>query len=126
MVQPIRPQDASGIYGKQQGAEAAPAAGSAAGADGAGPAGAGRPGVRPGSRVDQVHISEHARELGRVLRSVAEAPDTRAGRVEALRQQIAAGEYGVDPLAIAEGLAEALSGAVGPSGGGPLSGGDPA
>jgi negative regulator of flagellin synthesis FlgM len=97
MVQPIRPNDASGIYRQQVGqAEAAEAAAQARRAGGA----------SAGQRADRVTLSEGAREFARIMDAVKAAPDTRAERVDALRDRIAAGQYEVDHYGLARLLAE--------------------
>lgn len=97
MVQPIRPQDATGIYQRQVAqADAADAA-------------ARRNGVQRsanGHRTDQVTLSEDAHAFARIMREVAGQPDARAARVEALRASIASGTYDVDAVTIAQRLYE--------------------
>lgn len=99
MLQPIRPQDAGQIYQRQ----IAPTDASAVSprrADGAnGNGGSGR-------RTDRVQFSSAALDLSRALQSVADAPDVRADRVEALRTAIENGTYEVDPEGIAQSLVE--------------------
>ena len=91
MVQPIRPNDASGIYRRQVGqAEAAEAA--AARQNGAA--------VR-GDRSDRVTLSEGAREFARIMDAVQAAPETRATRVDELRARIDSGQYEVDYYGLA-------------------------
>ena len=104
MIQPVRPQDASGVYGKQinadpaQGADAAQSARRAGrGGDPHGPAG----------RTDQVEISNRAREFSRMLRSVTDGPELREANVEAARARLASGEYEINAADIARALVEA-------------------
>lgn len=116
MIQPIRPQDASGIY-RQVG-------GAGAGNGGTGPsritreAVAGAPTAPPrvaaarGRRADQVQISDRARQLRRVAIELAQTPDVRLDRVAELRAQIASGSYQIDPAAIAERMVQSLGGSV--------------
>ncbi len=60
----------------------------------------------PAPATDQVHISGKARDVQRLNQLVTEVPDVRAGKVEALQKQIAAGTYGADGRAIAEKMVE--------------------
>jgi flagellar biosynthesis anti-sigma factor FlgM len=98
MIQPIRPQDATGVYQRQavQGAEGDQTA-RRTGAGGAG---------GEGRRTDRVTISRQAQELHRAMEAVREQPDVRAERVARLQAQIAAGDYRVDADALARRLAE--------------------
>lgn len=90
MVQPIRPHDASGIYRRQvSSAEAVEAAE------------ARRGGHSVGRRADQVSVSEGAREFGRIMDAVKEAPDARASRVADLKDRIQSGQYEVDYFGLA-------------------------
>ncbi len=90
MLQPIRPHDASGIYRRQvSSAEAVEAAESRRG------------GPSAGRRADQVSVSEGAREFGRIMDAVKEAPDARASRVEDLKSRIQNGQYEVDYFGLA-------------------------
>ena len=95
MIQPIRPQDASGIYQRQ--VEQAPEAGrgrrAAAGA-----------GNRPGVRHDEVSVSARAQQLRRVMEVMPEVADVRTARVAELRAQVEAGQYEVDARSIAQRL----------------------
>ena len=101
MVQPIRPQDASGIYRQQAAASSrAAGAGSTPGADGTRGAG------RSGRRTDQVHISTEAQDFRRALEAVSNQPEVRETRVAELRSQIANGTYTVDARAIAARLVQ--------------------
>ncbi len=98
MIQPIRPQDASGIYQRQvtQAQDAIEAAGPRR-ADGA---------HVPGRRTDQLSLSDEARVFARVMQAVTEAPDTRAARVAELRDRVDAGQYRVDADMLARLLIE--------------------
>ncbi len=101
MVQPVRPQDVSGLY-RQQAATT-----SRAGAPGASdPRDAAAGGARGGRRSDQVMLSEEARQLRRVLDALDATPDERADRIAALREQIDAGTYDRGILQIATRLVE--------------------
>ena len=99
MVQPIRPQDASGVY-RQQAAATAGTRG-AQGASDAGNAGNAGSVNGAGRRTDRVQLSPQAQEMQRALDAVAAQPDVRAERVAELRQQVADGTYEVDARAIA-------------------------
>lgn len=96
MIQPIRPQDASGIYQRQveQAPEAAPA----------------RPGNRRSGgtsaapRHDQVTVSPRAHLLRRVMETMPEISDVRTSRVEELQARVEAGDYEVDAQSIARRL----------------------
>lgn len=97
MVQPIRPHDASGIYRREvSNSEAADAAN---GARRGGVAGAAK-------RSDRVTLSEGAREFGRIMQAVQEAPDVRADRVAELKSRIESGSYQVDHNGLAALLAD--------------------
>ncbi len=98
MIQPVRPNDAMGVYQRH-----VVAADSAEG-DGSGGNRAGA--SRGGRRSDEVTISEEAQRLRRVLDAVNEQPDLREARIADLRQQLAQGQYGVDVAAIAERLVD--------------------
>ncbi|MDA0270320.1 MAG: flagellar biosynthesis anti-sigma factor FlgM [Chloroflexi bacterium] len=93
MIQPIRPQDASGIYQRQvtQSQEAGEVAASRT------------TGTQRGSarRTDEVALSDEARGFARIMQAVSETTDLRADRVEALRQRVDAGDYQVDADALA-------------------------
>lgn len=94
MVQPIGPQDATGIYRRQVGqAEAAEAAQAANARRNAGPA--------RGDRADRVTLSEGAREFARVMEAVKAAPETRTSRVDELRERIQNGQYEIDYYGLA-------------------------
>ena len=92
MIEPVRPQDASGIYRRNiaRSAEAAELGGVPAGR---------RPAAT--SRSDEIMLSTQARDLRGVLAAVADQPETRAELVAALRQELADGTYRPDPAAIA-------------------------
>lgn len=92
MVQPIRPQDASGIYRRQ--VTSAEAAEAAANARRNGNAAAGR-------RTDQVSLSEGAREFARIMDAVKDAPEARTSRVDDLKSRIENGQYEVDYYGLA-------------------------
>lgn len=94
-IQPIRPNDASGIYRRQISDTGAPEAGARA-ADG-------RP-TRGPRRTDEVTISEQARRLRRVMEAVRDAPATSPERVASFRDLLARGLYEVDADAIAARL----------------------
>ena len=91
MVDPIRPQDASGIYRRQITPSEAAHSERASG-----PAATGR-----GRRSDQINLSAGARELQRTLEAVRAQPELRAELMAALRREIADGTYRVDASAIA-------------------------
>lgn len=118
MIQPIRPQDASGIYRQVGGAGAgnAGAAGASAAArearTGAMPPASRTASTSRGRRTDQVHISDEARQLRNATLEVQQAPDVRVDRVAALRAQIADGTYQIDAEAIAQRIAQAFGGGL--------------
>ncbi|MCK9486196.1 MAG: flagellar biosynthesis anti-sigma factor FlgM [Dehalococcoidia bacterium] len=97
MVQPIRPHDASGIYRREVSNSAAVEAAGDTRRAGSGAS---------TRRTDRVTLSEGAREFARIMQDVQRAPDVRADRVAALRQQIEAGEYVVDHTGLAALLAD--------------------
>lgn len=99
MIQPIRPQDASGIYQRQVSHARDAADVAAPRADGARTAG-------PARRTDRVAVSDEARSFARVMQAVTDAPDVRVDRVAELRQRISAGEYRVDADALARLLVD--------------------
>lgn len=80
--------------------------------------GAARPGVDPsvagatsgaaGPAV-RVEVSARSRELAAVLAAAAAAPDLRAERLAALRRELDAGTYRVDPVAVARAMLEGRS-----------------
>lgn len=94
-IQPIRPNDASGIYRRHVAETAAP--------PGSGPAAAGRA-ARGTPRADEVTISEQARRLRRVLEAVRDAPADSPERVAGFRDLLARGLYEVNAEAIAARL----------------------
>jgi negative regulator of flagellin synthesis FlgM len=59
--------------------------------------------VRP-ERSDTLELSARARELLRARLAVEQAPEVRAERVAAIRQQLAAGTYAVSPEQLARKL----------------------
>lgn len=99
MVQPIRPNDATGIYRRVVGSadEGAGDAANRTPRTGGGPSGA---------RRDQVTISDQAQILHRLVEQVRAQPELRDARVAELRAQIASGEYQVDGDALAELLVD--------------------
>lgn len=99
MIQPIRPQDASGIYQRQvsQARDASDVAASRTDATRA--SGSSR-------RADRVAVSDEARTFARVMQAVTEAPDIRADRVAKLRERIASGDYRVEADALARLLVD--------------------
>ena len=93
MVQPIRPQDATGIYQRQlAGAEEASALRRSQDGGGTGNT----------RRTDQVQLSADGRSFARVMQAVSQQPEVRADRVEQLRQQVESGNYRVDADALAQ------------------------
>ncbi len=77
------------------------------------------PGVRGGDARDRatgtdpvaspaasVSLSERSRELHAVLAAAAAAADVRAERVDAIRRQLDAGTYRIDPVAVARAMLE--------------------
>ena len=99
-IQPIRPQDASGIY--RQTAVTTGAAASQTAADRL----RGDSTARGGRRTDSVSLSEEAQELRRVLAAVRELPDTREARIGHIRERLANGVYSRDVATIAERMIE--------------------
>jgi len=53
---------------------------------------------------DQFKISEHAKDFQSVLRSLRDVPDVRRDKVEALKNQVAAGTYKVDAKKVADSM----------------------
>ena len=98
MIQPVRPNDATGVYQRQV-VSADSAGGDGSRGDRAGASRAGR-------RSDDVTISDEAQQLRRVLDAVSELPDLREARIAHIREQLAQGQYGVDVAAIAERLVD--------------------
>jgi len=96
VIQPIRPQDASGIYQRQ--VEQAPQAGQAR----HGGAAAGKLGGAP--RHDQVDVSSRAQQLRRVMQVMPEVSDVREARVADLQARVESGNYEVDATTIARRL----------------------
>ncbi|MEZ4502189.1 MAG: flagellar biosynthesis anti-sigma factor FlgM [Dehalococcoidia bacterium] len=101
MVQPIRPQDASGIYRRHL-SDAAPAGGPASGVDGDRSA----EGVTRGRRSDSVSLSANAQSIRRVFDAINGGSDVRTDLVERLQAQIANGSYEIDADSIARRLLE--------------------
>ena len=102
MIQPIRPQDATGIYQRQ-----------IAQADDARDAAGGRAAElqnHSGRRVDRVLLSPEAQRLAAARRAVAGAPEIREARVEALRARVENGSYRVDARGVAEQIIDSLIG----------------
>lgn len=60
----------------------------------------------PTAQGDANAISEGARELSRARTRVEAADDVRTERVQALREQIARGEYNPDPREVAKRILE--------------------
>ena len=58
------------------------------------------------SEGDSAGVSDNARALSHALQAVEAAPEARAERISALRQQIARGEYDPDPREVARKLLE--------------------
>lgn len=56
--------------------------------------------------TDQVHISDKARDSQRLNQLVAEVPEIRDGKVEALKKQISEQTYGADGRAVAAKIVE--------------------
>lgn len=95
MVNPIRPDEASGIYRRLVAATPEGAAGSGRTQD------AGGAGNR---RQDEVHISEQGQARLRLLDAISAEPAIRADLVARLREQISSGSYEVDGDAIAAAM----------------------
>jgi flagellar biosynthesis anti-sigma factor FlgM len=95
VIQPIRPQDASGIYQRQ--VEQAPATGPGQRSTPRGLAGSDQ-------RHDQVSVSSRAHQLRRVMETMPAVEDVRADRVAELQARIEAGDYQVDATAVARRL----------------------
>ena len=95
MIEPVRPQDASGIYRQQVARSAVQAADERPRAVAAG---------ARGRRADQIHLSERARELREALAAVQAQPEARAELVAAIRREIAGGSYRLDAREIARRL----------------------
>ena len=98
MLEPIRPQDATGVYQRQ--------------VEGTGGDGRATPGRRSatgssgGRRADSVTLSEQARGLQRALTVVTGLPDVRNERIAELRARLASGDYHVDADEIARRMVE--------------------
>ncbi len=80
--------------GEVQGPQAREAAGGAAEA-------------RSATQSDSVNLSPDAQLVRKAAEAAAQAPDVRSDRVQALRDQIAKGEYTVDAGKLADKLLEA-------------------
>jgi len=105
MVQPIRPQDASGIYRRHL-TDTAATGGPASGID----ADRGAAGASRGRRSDSVSLSANAQSIRRVFDAINEGSDVRMDLVEQLQARIADGTYHVDARSIAQRLlADGLS-----------------
>lgn len=104
MIQPIRPQDATGVYRRQiaQAGDAGDAAGGRAAEVGT-HSGSGR-------RIDRVLLSPQAQRLLSAQRAVAGAGEIREARVEALRARVENGSYRIDAHGIAEQIIDSLIG----------------
>lgn len=96
MIQPIRPQEASGIYQRQ--VDHAGETGTAGSRRGGASAG------QPGVRHDEVSVSSNARQLRAVMEAMPSVPGERADVVAQLRQQVSEGSYQVDADAVATRL----------------------
>lgn len=98
MIQPIRPQDASGVYQRQ--VEQAPATG---------PSRRGGPSGGSGDvagRHDEVNVSGRAQQLRRVMEAMPEVAEIREARVAALQAQVESGSYEVDATSVARRLVD--------------------
>ncbi len=102
MIQPIRPQDASGIYQRQiaQTGDARDAAGGRAA----------EAGTHSGRRVDRVLLSPQAQRLVVARRAVAGAAEIREARVEELRARVENGSYRIDAHGVAAQIIDSLIG----------------
>ncbi len=58
----------------------------------------------PGSRQDQVDISEHAKEMARIKALAKESDPAQAERVEKIRQAVDGGTYNVSGRTAADAL----------------------
>lgn len=92
MIQPIRPQDATGVYQRQIAQVAVEPA----------PRRDGARAQRGGGRSDQVTLSDQAQELRRILSAVSRLPEVRDQRIDFVRSEFDRGEYRMDALQIAE------------------------
>ena len=98
MIQPIRPQEASGVYQRQVEQAGEP-----------GTAGTRRGGAsvgQPGVRHDEVSVSLQARQLRNVMEAMPSVAGERADVIAQLRQQIAEGSYRVDADTVAKRLVD--------------------
>jgi len=100
-IQPIRPQDASGIYRRNVVATGGTPNGVPLTDRSQGDAGA-----RGARRTDSVSLSGEAQELRRVLSAIRDLPDTREARITHIREQLANGVYSRDVANIAERMIE--------------------
>jgi flagellar biosynthesis anti-sigma factor FlgM len=100
-IQPIRPQDASGIYRRN-----VIATGGTPGGQQATDRAQGDAAARGARRVDSVSLSGQAQELRRVLAAIRELPDIRDARITYIREQLANGVYSRDVANIAERMIE--------------------
>jgi len=57
---------------------------------------------------DRVNLSRDAQEISRLKSLIAELPEIRADKVEAIKKAIESGTYTIDPLKIAEKILEEL------------------
>ncbi|ADU50317.1 Anti-sigma-28 factor FlgM family protein [Thermaerobacter marianensis DSM 12885] len=104
---PVATSVGSGSPSGRPGAVAgtSPAGGAAGAAGVAGSSGAGGAGGLQGPVTaprDRVDLSPEAAAIRRLVEEARRLPDVRPERVAALRQQIARGEYAVDPEQVAE------------------------
>ena len=99
-LQPIRPQDASGIYRQNAVSTSAPASQPATDRS------RGDLATQRGRRADSVSLSDQAQELRRVLAAVRELPDIRETRIAHVREQLANGVYSRDIATIAQRMIE--------------------
>lgn len=98
MIQPIRPQEASGVYQRQVEQAGEP-----------GTTGIRRGGAasgQAGAQHDQVSVSSQARQLRTVMQAMPTVPGERADVIAELRQQVAEGSYQVDAEAVAKRLVD--------------------
>lgn len=70
--------------------------------DNTGGAGSGSVGNQGASQTDAVSISSRAADLQSLETSIRQLPDVDASRVNALREQISAGDYSVDSQRVAD------------------------
>ncbi|MFZ5775701.1 MAG: flagellar biosynthesis anti-sigma factor FlgM [Thermodesulfobacteriota bacterium] len=60
------------------------------------------------AQSDRVQLSAGSQEVQRMRELLDQTPDVRLDRVQALREQIARGEYTVDPYRLADKMMETL------------------